>query len=220
MLQSMGSQRVGHDWVTELNWKLHYQREFTICYKWLLNTLCKWILLGKLREEAECQLTSGLYMKCLRKKTGRIPPNCPWWLFLDGRTPGGFSSCSYGFIYVFSKLSTNSMGGVIFQGCLEYRKKKKGRNDEYERKLKREALLCKRQTYKIRARPTEELYLFCGSFIFWFTLLIRIYQDSKDNKMKKIQRLPSCSQFSQSVFTYGQFTIKAEKNWTNATYKG
>ena len=127
MLQSVGSQRVGHDWVTELNWKLHYWREFTICYKWLLNTLCKWILLGKLREEAEWQLTSGLYKKCLRKKTGRIAPNCPWWLFLDGRTPGGFSSCSYVFIYVFSKLSTNSMGGVIFQWLFWSTVKKKTR---------------------------------------------------------------------------------------------
>ena len=33
MLQSMGSQRVGHDWVTELNWT--YAWSWWVLYKWL-----------------------------------------------------------------------------------------------------------------------------------------------------------------------------------------
>ena len=32
MLQSMGSQRDGHDWATELNWGLVYWRNQTILY--------------------------------------------------------------------------------------------------------------------------------------------------------------------------------------------
>ena len=166
------------------------------------NTLCKWIPLGKLREEAERQLTSGLYKKCLGRKTGRIPPNCPWWLFLDGRTPGGFSSYSYVFIYSFMyflNFLQTAWGQLFFSGCFgvqwEKKKEKQGRSDEHERKVKLETLLCERQTYRIRARPTEELYLSCSSFIFWFTVLIHIYQDSKETKMKKIPFLPSSSQF-------------------------
>ena len=204
MLQSMGSQRVRHDWVTELNWKLHYRREFTICYKWLLNTLCKWILLGKLREEAEWQMTSGLYKKHLRKKTGRIPPNCPWWLFLDGRTPGGFSSCSYVFIYVFSKLSTNSMGGVIFQWLFwstVKKKKKQGRSDEHERKVKQETCCVKDKPTGLGLGPLRN-FLFFAVHSFSDSLFSYIFI--------KIQRTPKWRRFSscpQAASSYSQFLL-------------
>ena len=39
MLQSIGSQRVGHDWVTELNWtgtKIHFKFEEYIHWGWIL----------------------------------------------------------------------------------------------------------------------------------------------------------------------------------------
>ena len=48
MLQSMGSQRVGYDWATELNWKLLKRQEKTILKcTWTFSTIVRYVWMWK-----------------------------------------------------------------------------------------------------------------------------------------------------------------------------
>ena len=164
------------------------------------NILCKWILLGKLREEAEQQLTSGLYKKCLGKKTGRIPPNCAWWLFLDGRTPGGFSSCSYVFIYSFMyflNFLQTAWGQLFFSGCFGVqweKKEKQGRSDEHERKVKRHCYVKDKPT-GLGLGPLRN-FIFLAVHSFSNSLFSYIF--IKIQRRPKWRRFSSCPQAASS----------------------
>lgn len=173
--------------------------------------LCaKWILLGKLREEAEWQLTSGLYKKYLRKDW-RIPPNCPWWLFLDGRTPLGFSSCSYGFTYVFSKLSTNSIEELFFRVVWStVKKKKKGEVMSMKESLSERHCCMKDKPTGLGLGPLRNfiffaVHSFSDSLFSYVFIKIQGHQNEEDSALALMPPV------LQSVFTYGQFTMKGRE---------
>ena len=81
VLQFMGSQRVGHDWATELN----YLSQCLSCTWYLWNDLSK---LGP--TDALCKgemLTIACFMSDFLPRSGTVPERSPWSLNSPGRAP-------------------------------------------------------------------------------------------------------------------------------------
>lgn len=115
--------------------------------------------------------------------------NSWWFLFLF--------ICIHLFIYVFSKLSTNSMGAVIFQWLLwstVRKKEKQGRSDEHERKVKRHCYVKDKPT-GLGLGPLRN-FIFLAVHSFSNSLFSYIF--IKIQRRTKWRRFSSCPQAASS----------------------